>query len=1106
MKRSRLLSYFFVCMLLFPFLSFSQSDVLSRISNLEALLNNDITQWKLITEDLAQAENPELDDSSWEVRGHSFSVRNKISWIRHSLKVPEVFSGIRTDGSPAHLVCHFRGVGQVEGKFYLDGELSQSFLLEFGNHVTEIDKSFLLKSQVKPGENIFFAFRFNNRGRIPLIERKTSEPGTFIQLLNAQFIIDNTQTAHRQLSQFLLDLKIGAIILDITPSTQASTTKSRPQAKAYQQFLTSKSYKRLKQTFEKALMNVDILALQKGDFTKVKASILKFYQEAKPVVRFANSYTLFLGGNSHIDLAWLWRWMETVEVSKETFSTILDNMEEYPDIIYIQSQAQAYKWMEDYYPEVFKRIQKKVKEGRWEIVGGMWAEPDCNLIDGESFIRQILYGKRYFKEKFNVDVKIGWNPDSFGYNWNMPQFFKKSGINTFVTQKISWNDTTVFPYFFFWWQGPDGSRLLSYFPPTGYVGTLRAKSMASGMKQFEKNTGLKKIFILYGLGNHGGGPNREMLDRAKGYADQLIFPKMVHSSFSHYLDKINKGELKTLPVWEDELYLEYHRGTYTTQAETKKLNRKSEVLLANSEKISSLAFLYGRDYPHLPLKSAWEKVLMNQFHDILPGSSINPVYRDAKEFYRDSSRLAKNELLESMNFLAKSINTLQGEEGIPLVVFNTLSWERNDVVKVALPSKLKGKPLVVSHAGEETPSQIITTPKGQILCFIAKGVPPLGYKVYKIKEGEASPPKNNSLQVDKTSLENRFFRITLHPESGNIISIFDKKAKREILAPNSQGNELQLLEDIPDRWDAWNIQYTGRKWTLDNFDSIKIAQKGPIMASLKVEKSYLGLSKARREPTTDFPSSFFSQEIILYNDVPRIDIEMNVDWWEDHVLLKVAFPVDVKNDWATYEIPFAFIQRPTTQNTDWEKARFEVPAIRWADLSDGAYGVSLLNESKYGYDIKDNVMRLTLLRSPLSPDPMADRGKHSFSYSLYPHEGNWKEAHTVQKGYEFNVPLLAFFQEEHKGVLPPSLSFFHVVPSNIILASIKKAEDRSTIILRIYEAEGKDTEACLEFFRTPKKIYELDLMEQRLRTISFNDKSATLHFGKSEIKTIEIEF
>jgi len=1093
-------------MLLFPFLSFSQSDVLSRISNLEALLNNDISHWKLITEDLAQAENPELDDSSWEVRGRSFSVRDKISWIRHSLKVPEVFSGIRTEGSPAHLVCHFRGVGQVEGKFYLDGELSQSFLLEFGNHVTEIDKSFLLKSQVKPGENIFFAFRFDNRGRIPLIERKTAEPGTFIQLLNAQFIVDNTQTAHRQLSQFLLDLKIGAIILDITPSTQASTTKSRPQAKAYQQFLTSKSYKRLKQIFEKALMNVDISALQKGDFTKVKASILKFYQEAKPVVRFANSYTLFLGGNSHIDLAWLWRWMETVEVSKETFSTILDNMEEYPDIIYIQSQAQAYKWIEDYYPEVFKRIQKKVKEGRWEIVGGMWAEPDCNLIDGESFIRQILYGKRYFKEKFNVDVKIGWNPDSFGYNWNMPQFFKKSGINTFVTQKISWNDTTAFPYFFFWWQGPDGSRLLSYFPPTGYVGTLRAESMASGMKQFEKNTGLKKIFILYGLGNHGGGPNREMLDRAKGYADQLIFPKMVHSSFSHYLDKINKGELKNLPVWEDELYLEYHRGTYTTQAETKKLNRKSEVLLANSEKISSLAFLYGRDYPQQPLKSAWEKVLMNQFHDILPGSSINPVYRDAKEFYRDSSRLAKNELLESMNFLAKRINTLQGEKGIPLVVFNTLSWERNDVVEVALPFKLQGKPLVISHAGEEAPSQIITTPKGQILCFIAKGVPPLGYKMYKIKEGEASPPKNNFLKVDKTSLENRFFRITLHPVSGNIISIFDKKAKREILAPNSQGNELQLFEDIPDRWDAWNIQYTGRKWTLDNFDSIKIAQKGPVMASLKVEKSYLGLSKARREPTTDFPSSFFSQEIILYNDVPRIDIEMNVDWWEDHVLLKVAFPVDVKNDWATYEIPFAFIQRPTTQNTDWEKARFEVPAIRWADLSDGTYGVSLLNESKYGHDIKDNVMRLTLLRSPLSPDPMADRGKHNFSYALYPHEGDWKEAHTVQKGYEFNVPLLAFFQEEHKGTLPSSFSFFHVVPSNIILASIKKAEDRSTIILRIYEAEGKDTEARLEFFRPPKKIYELDLMEQRLRTIHFNEKSAALHFGKSEIKTIEIEY
>jgi len=278
------------------------------------------------------------------------------------------------------------------------------------------------------------------------------------------------------------------------------------------------------------------------------------------------------------------------------------------------------------------------------------------------------------------------------------------------------------------------------------------------------------------------------------------------------------------------------------------------------------------------------------------------------------------------------------------------------------------------------------------------------------------------------------------------------------------------------------------------------------MASLKVKKNFLGLSKARRAPTADFPSSFFSQEIILYEDIPRIDIEMKADWWEDHVLLKVAFAVDVKSDKATYEIPFAHVQRPTSRNTDWEKARFEVPTIRWADLSDGDYGVSLLNESKYGCDIKDNVLRLTLLRSPTWPDPMADRGKHRFSYALYPHKGDWRKAATVQKGYEFNCPLISFFVDSHTGELPLSYSFFKASPSNIILAAVKKAEDRESLILRLYEAEGEATRALIELFRRPKKIYELDLMENRLRSLSSKENSFDLNFGKSEIKTIELVY
>jgi len=630
--------------------------------------------------------------------------------------------------------------------------------------------------------------------------------------------------------------------------------------------------------------------------------------------------------------------------------------------------------------------------------------------------------------------------------------------------------------------------------------------MVDGLHQFQKNTGLKQVLILYGLGDHGGGPNREMLNRAKDYHQQNIFPRLKHSSVANFLKKIKKKNLESLPVWNDELYLEYHRGTYTTQAEIKKLNRSSEILLANTEKISSIAYMLGNEYPGLRIKKAWEKVLMNQFHDILPGSGITSVYRDAKEFYLEAQHCLKKDLNQALVYLAQAINTESGSQGLPLLVFNSLSWVRNGLVMVNLPAQLEEEKMaVINEKGEEVPSQIVLTDHGKNLYFIAHQVPALGYKIYKIKKGE-SAGYGSILKAGETALENRYFKVTLHPQTGNVISIFDKINKKEILSAEACGNQLQLFEDIPDRWDAWNIGYTGRSWKLDKARQITSGLKGPVMASVRIEKDYLGFSKSRRTPTPDFPSSFFTQEIILYEDIPRIDIDMKADWWEDHILLKVAFPVNIKNGKATYEIPYAYIQRPTSRRTDWEKARFEVPAIRWADLSDEQYGVSLFNRCKYGYDIKDNVIRLTLLRSPQWPDPMADRGKHHFSYALYPHQGDWKQADTVQRGYEFNVPLMALLVDSHPGNLSPVYSFFKASPTNIILASIKKAEDRKSLVLRLYEAEGEATRALIELFRKPQAIYELDLMENRLHSLSFKNKAFSLNFGKSEIKTIEVVY
>jgi len=1082
----------------------AQEDVLIQIDRLEKALDNQIPDWR-INHGLTKGDRaPGLSDTGWTPLTPRATIREQKFWIGRSFSIPGVFAGMELENSPIHLECTFRGVGKVSGFFYQNGTQKESFLLEFGNQAREIQHTFSLTDKASPGEIVEVAFRFENMGRYPVIPQPSAEPGAYLRIATASLHMDKAHESWLQLSRFLLDVKIGAILLDFMPTTTPPSDRARPLSPQYLKNIESESYQKTRADFQRALMNFDPELISRHAPEKLEKSLERFYRDTAAAADYAREFGIHIAGNAHIDLAWLWRWRETVEVARATFSTIMDNMEEYPDIVYIQSQAQAYEWMEQYYPEVFSRIQDKVKTGRWEIIGGMWAEPDCNLIDGESFIRQILYGKRYFKEKFDVDVKIGWNPDSFGYNWNMPQFFLKSGINSFVTQKISWNDTTVFPHYLFWWEAPDGSRILTYFPPSGYVGQLEAERTAAALKLYEKNTGRKDTFILYGLGDHGGGPNRAMLDRARDYSRQRIFPPLRHSRFSGFIDRLRESDLSGLPVWKDELYLEYHRGTYTTQAETKRFNRKSEVLLSDAEKISTLASLFGRPVEQNSLLSAWKKVLMNQFHDILPGSSINPVYKDARESYLEAHEEAGRELDRSLEHLASRIDTNGSPEGSPLMVFNTLAWERDEKALVSLPESFDGDVRVFDDMGNEIPAQILPE-AGRTLCFVARRIPALGYRIYFILPGK-STASNGELSVDATHLENRFFRIELDPESGNISRITDKIAQKEIIPAGAQANQLQLLENIPDEYDAWNIQYTGREWRLDSQEGIEVGRRGPAAASLKVKKSYLGLSKSRREPTSDFPSSFFTQEIILYEDFPRIDIEMHADWWEDHVQLKVAFPMTVQAPTATFEIPFASAERPTTRRSPWEKARFEVPAIRWADLSDDSYGISLLNESKYGYDVKDNVMRLTLLHSPLSPDPMADRGKHGFAYALYPHQGDWRSAHTVREGYAFNTPLRARFLPRQTGSLPGSLSFFGGTPPNIIPAHIKKTEDRNSVVVRLYESEGTPTTAQLRVFRKPKQAYELDLMENRLRTLSMEGNELNLKFGQSEIKTIELVF
>ncbi len=867
---------------------------------------------------------------------------------------------------------------------------------------------------------------------------------------------------------------------------------------------TDNERRRLQSVYEKALAAVDGQAFARKNWPRFLGSLQKARQILRPIARFARRYTLYLDGNAHIDMAWLWRWRETVEVCRNTFQQQLNLMNQFPDYVYTQSTAMAFRWMQTRYPNLFHQIQQRVREGRWEMVGGMVVEADCNLIGGESWVRQHLYGKRYFRRAFGVDIHLGWNPDSFGYNWNMPQFLRKSGVRAFLTQKISWNDTNVFPYHLFWWEAPDGSRVLTYFPFSGYVGQLDLNTLLRDIRLSEINTGRRDVLVLYGVGDHGGGPERRMLERVLFYQTATVFPKVVFSPAGNYFKKLFQGDLSGLPVWRNELYLEYHRGTYTTHGEIKRNNREKEILLTNAEKMAVLAGWTGKKvYRQNTLTGAWWTYLFNQFHDILPGSGIRPVYKDALKDYQAIGKKASGQLRAALRALAASIDTRT--KGQAVVVFNTLSWARDGLVRI--PFVKNPGPVVVRDAnGKEIASQWVVSPKDDTLLFVAKQVPPLGFRVYSIRKGT---PREVRFAATATGyrLENRFYHIEIDPKTGNIASLVDKRENRNLLAPGEEGNRLQLFQDIPKYYDAWNIGYTGKRWEIDRADTVFVKERGPVRAVIRVKKSFLGPSKSRRYPTKDFPSSFFTQDVTVYRDLPWADCEMTVDWWEDHVLAKAAFPLSVQSQEATYEIPYATIERPTGRSNSWDRARFEDSAQNWADLSGPDYGVSLLNHVKQGYDTPNgHTLRLTLLRSPLSPDPTADRGVNRFRYALYGHAGDWRDGETVLRGYEYNVPLLAVRASSHKGALPPEFSFVQVEPRTVILAALKEAESQDGVIFRFYEWQGKDTRVRVHFFRTPVRITEVNLIEDEQGVVPFSGRTFEFSIGHNAIRSFKVKF
>jgi len=1054
-----------------------EREVIRQLSALETLPQ---PQWKIHAADLPHGEAVDLDDSRWEAVPTPSDGPKDAVWYRASIEVPQSIHGYDPTGDRIWFEFSVDADGMGPEIVYLNGRR-----VAMGEDLEPVT----LFENARPGDRALVAVKLTS-SKGPKHFR-----GAQLELESGPQRADPRMLWKEIFAAEELAPALGAKAGTVTQPAEAASNI------------------------------VDLDALARHDPRAFDRSIAEAQSALAPASALLKKVTVESTGNSHIDAAWLWPWTETVDVVHRTFATALQLMSEYPQLHYAQSAAQYSEWMEEKYPLLFDETLARARQNRWELVGGMWVEPDLNMPDGESLTRQLLVGKRYFRQKYGVDVRIGWNPDSFGYNWQLPQIYKKSGVDYFVTQKMSWNETNQLPLKLFWWQSPDGSRVLTYFP-SGYGGELDPLRLTLDLKKaVSLNPGLTHIMHLFGESDHGGGPTRHMLDRGIRWSKpEAVFPQVNFGSAQEFFSSLetkldserspvwnyktvaarkpqlppsSEGKIE-LPVWNDELYLEFHRGVFTTQARHKSNMRRSEEWLLNAEKYSALAWLEGGSYPGDSLTEAWKKVLFNQFHDLAAGSGIGVIYKDAQRDYDVAHWIANDATSQALSTLSKRVNT-RAMTGVPVIVWNSQAWNRSDLAEfeVEMPEKQNGDLTVVDSQGKPLLAQVLSrqpeTNSFQLLAKVDR-VPALGYTVLHVLPG-AAPRAPSDLTAQGATLENSLLRVTVDRKTGCILSLYDKQEKFEDIARGGCGNQLVAFEDKPKDYDAWNIDADFEKVStpLNEVDSVEWVERGPVRATLRI--------------TRHWQNSRFRQDISLYAGMKRVDIANDIDWHETHVLLKAAFPLAASSDEATYEIPYGAIRRPTTRNNSWEAAKFEVPAIRWADLGDGKHGFSLINESKYGYDAKGNVLRLSLLRSTTSPDPDADRGRHRFSYSLYPHGGDWRQALTVRRGYEFNSRLKALAVASHEGQLSADHSFVDLQPQNLVLTALKRTEDGNALLLRFYESAGESGDAILTVPAGAISARLTNLMEEPYGDeLSLKKGRIVLPFHPFEILSLEVKY
>jgi alpha-mannosidase len=987
--------------------------------------------WKFREGHTEGAQEKEFDDTGWKSRTlpMTWDPTHGDCWLRFRLVVPERVSGIDVAGSKVEIVS---GIMTLGAEVFVDGSL----VLKEGYWTDFRGPRIVLTRKATPGDTHVIAIRAFNL--LPISKgAKAGIPG-----MNLAY--ESIERIAFEIDSFCEELDFATIL-----------PKGRDIVK-------------------KVAKEFDTGAISRGP-----DSLLKEIEVARSKLsvlsKYAKQFKVHLIAHSHIDMNWLWPWQDTVKVVRRDFSTITSLMDKYPDLHFSQSQVATYKATEDSDPQLFEKLKEKVESGNWDITASTWVEADLNMGGTEAMIRQVLYAKRYLKEKFDFEPRVCWEPDTFGHPATLPQILRQGNLPYYYFMRCGKG------YPIFWWEGPDGSRVLAF--NSVYNNFVTPANVVQVAKEFYRRYSLRTSMFVYGVGDHGGGPTIEDISAAHLIGAKSTLPNVILSSTHSFFDEVSEQKPK-LPTVKGELNFIFD-GCYTTHGDIKRYNRMCERLLVDAEKLSVMAGLS----PKKELLEAWRNVLFNQFHDILDGSAVGDTYVHSAETAQQAIETANRIIGESISKIARSVRF--SASGLPIVVFNTLSWDRKDIVKVKVTKDLIPRhPCVVDVRGVRSVAQT----DGDTVLFIAE-VPSLGYNTYYLSEGERD---NRVLVSDQLVLENGNLKLELDSNSGAIKSLYDRPNKRFVIkSPRDEAtmpimsNLLQVLYETPAAMSAWVIGQISRVENLLKGARVEILDRGPVRARVRV--------------THEHGKSKITQDTTMYSGISRVDFQTSIDWGEigneetEAPMLKASFTPSLGASKATFEVPFGYVVRPADGR--------EVPALRWIDVSDNEYGLSLLNDCKYGFDVSGSTMRITLVRSGYNPDPTPDLGKHEILYSLYPHKGDWKKAMVFRRGYEINHPLEAFAVTQRAnagGSRPESDSFIRVSADNVVISCAKSAEDSEDLIVRLYDATGQGAKTELCFGRQVREAMVTDLMERKVSDVKMGKRGLVLRLRPNEIKTVKI--